>query len=182
MHAKKRSSGLAAVTAILMVAVGVAAGWLAVAPAIFGGAGSAFDGSVVQAQVVEVPSDQLVAATPLAAGVRVTSNIQVSQPRDPFRPLIDDTQLLGPGDGTVTGIGVLLLSVSDTFPLEALVAVNGIEYTVRVGDTFAGVFKVISLTPPDKDAEDGDPLANGYGVFLFGDNAFDLTVGQQILK
>lgn len=181
MHAKRRSSGLAAVVAILMVAVGVAGGWIAIAPAIFGGAGTAFDGTLTQAQIVEAPSDSLTSAAPLSAGIRVASNIQVSQPRDPFRPLIDN-QLLGDGDGTVTGIGVLLISVSTTYPLEAKVEVNGIEYTVGVGDTFAGVFKVISLTPPAEATGGTDPLANGYGVFLFGDNAFDLTVGQQILK
>ena len=148
MHAKKRSSGFAASLAIFMVALGLAAGWLAIAPAVFGGAGHAFEGSTAGAQIVAAPSDSLSSAAPLAAGIRVTSNIQVSQPRDPFRPLIDATQLLGPGDGTVTGVGVLLVSVSTTFLSTAVVEVNGIEYTVGVGDTFAGVFKVISLTPP----------------------------------
>jgi len=182
MHAKKRRSGLATVTAILMVAVGVASGWLAIAPSVFGNVGSAFEGTSAQAQVVETPSDNLAEATPLVAGIRVNSNIQVSQPRDPFRPLINPNVILGPGDGLTDGVGVLLLSVDSDFPLTAVVEVNGIQYTVGVGDTFAGVFKVISLTPPNDLLPETDPLRNGYGVFLFGDNAFDLFVGQQILK
>ncbi len=38
-----------------------------------------------------------------------------------------------------------------------------------VGETFAGSYRVVSLTEE-------------MGVFMFGDNAFQLNVGQQILK
>ena len=41
----------------------------------------------------------------------------------------------------------------------------------------AGVFKVISLALPNDNFLEIDPLKNGYGMFLFWDNAFDLTVG-----
>ena len=40
---------------------------------------------------------------------------------------------------------------------------------VRVGDTFAQVYKVVSLSETK-------------GVFMFGDAASELSVGQQILK
>ena len=50
-----------------------------------------------------------------------------------------------------------------------MVEVDGIAYTVKVGDTFATTFKVVSLT------------TNG-GVFTYGDSAFSLAVGQSILK
>ncbi|MBT8207004.1 MAG: hypothetical protein KJO18_01925, partial [Acidimicrobiia bacterium] len=53
--------------------------------------------------------------------------------------------------------------------LRATVEVNGTTYDVGVGDTFAGSYLVVSLT------EDS-------GVFTFGDTAFELGVGQQILK
>ena len=51
----------------------------------------------------------------------------------------------------------------------ATVNVDGTDYDVGVGDTFAGDFKVVSLD------------ADG-GVFLYGDNAFELSEGQEILK
>ena len=47
--------------------------------------------------------------------------------------------------------------------------VNGISYDVGVGETFAGSYKVISLEETK-------------GVFMFGDSAFELSVGQEILK
>lgn len=68
------------------------------------------------------------------------------------------------------GIRVVLLEVRDeSGSLVAVVEVDGETHTVGVGDTFAGNFKVVSLT------ESG-------GVFTFGDNAFTLAVGQSILK
>jgi hypothetical protein len=51
----------------------------------------------------------------------------------------------------------------------AVVEVDGQTYTVGVGDTFAGEFKVVSLSD------------NG-GVFTYGDSAFTLAVGQSIVK
>ncbi|MEX0825168.1 MAG: hypothetical protein WD184_00180 [Acidimicrobiia bacterium] len=51
----------------------------------------------------------------------------------------------------------------------AVVEVDGQTYTVGVGDTFAGDFKVVSLSD------------NG-GVFTYGDSAFTLAVGQSIVK
>jgi hypothetical protein len=47
--------------------------------------------------------------------------------------------------------------------------VDGTTYTVGVGETFAGSFKVVSL-------------AESSGVFQYGDSAFTLAVGQAILK
>lgn len=69
-----------------------------------------------------------------------------------------------------TGIRVSLIEVRDeSGTLVAVVEVDGETYTVGVGDTFAGNFKVISLT-------------DNSGVFTFGDSAFTLSVGQSILK
>jgi hypothetical protein len=68
------------------------------------------------------------------------------------------------------GIRVKLLEVrNEASGRVAVVEVDGIAYTVRVGDTFATTFKVVSLT------------TNG-GVFTYGDSAFSLAVGQSILK
>ena len=163
-----------------MVGVGLAVGWLAIAPGIFGASPPAFEASLPSASV-GVEAD----TAALAQGVAVLANIQVSQPRDPFRPLITDQSALGgEGSGVRNGIGVRLISVSggDGTVLRAIVEVNGVEYTVGVGDVFAGSFKVISLTPEDSDLDETDPDRFGSGVFLFGDNAFELGVGQQILK
>ena len=109
-------------------------------------------------------------------GVKVLSSFQVSQPRDPFRPLITEESSTG-GTGTGTGDGfdpsgtrVTLVEIRDIAGvLRATVKVDGADYDVGVGDTFAGDFKVVSLDPDS-------------GVFLFGDNAFELSVGQEILK
>lgn len=82
-----------------------------------------------------------------------------------------------PGGSTTTtngdtpdGIRVKLLEVRDTATGRlAVIEVDGETYAVRVGETFATSFKVVSLT------------ANG-GVFTYGDSAFTLAVGQSILK
>lgn len=68
------------------------------------------------------------------------------------------------------GIRVKLLEIrTETSGRVAVVQVDGIAYTVKVGDTFATKFKVVSLT------------SNG-GVFTYGDSVFSLAVGQSILK
>ena len=73
-------------------------------------------------------------------------------------------------DDTPAGIRVVLLEVRDEGgTLVAVVEVDGVTYTVGVGDTFATSFKVVSLN------ETG-------GVFTYGDSAFTLAVGQSILK
>lgn len=179
MHAQRRySTGTSAGLAMILIGVGLAALWLAVAPGILGGSGPGFSSNLAPVQRAAT------SPAPLAEGAVLTANLQISQPRDPFRPLITDSggQLGGPGAGQPSGIPVQLVSVSTEEPLEAVVDVNGVEYTVSVGDTFAGSFKVVSLTPPDEDLPVSDPRSRGSGVFLFGDNAFELTTGQQILK
>ena len=177
MHARRRSSGTAAVLAILLVGVGLAGAWLAMAPAIFGPSLAPFEGSLPSARVASATAAE---AAPLLEGLVVNSNIQVSQPRDPL--ITAESNVGGPGSGQRTGIEVFLVSVTTDAPYTAVVSVNSVEYTVGVGDTFAGSFKVISLTPPNDNLADSDPRRNGYGVFLFGDNAFELGTGQQILK
>ena len=100
----------------------------------------------------------------------------MAQPRDPFRPLVSDG---GSGDGSTTPddrltFGLVSVNEVDGVP-RAVVQVENVEYTVGVGDTFAGNFKVVSLTPAD-----GDESASG--VFQYGDNTFEATAGQTILK
>ena len=117
-----------------------------------------------------------------ASPVGVVESLQLSQPRDPFRPLItEDSPIAGqpgvggePGDAgdsfDPTGTTITLQEINDVSgELKATITVNGTTYTVGVGDTFAEVYKVVSLTETK-------------GVFMFGDTAFELSVGQQILK
>lgn len=162
-----KRSGRAAVIAILLIGVAVATAWWAVAPAFLGASGSALSGPLAP-----------VAASPAAAAVSgpapATGSFQTAQPRDPFRPLITESSSTGNGGGgssyEPSGTRVQLVAITDVGGvLRATVIVDSTSYDVGVGDTFADSFMVVSLS------------ADG-GVFLYGDNAFELSVGQEILK
>ncbi len=172
MHRTTHSNGTAAATAILLIGVAVALAWIA------------FSGSLIGVDIPDFEqafpdrTGQEPVAAPLLEGMRIESSIQFSQPRDPFRPLITEgsTGVTGGGgtstggDGTTTGTSITLQEIRDVNGvLRATVIVDGVSYDVGVGDEFAGTFMVVSL---DQDS----------GVFLNGDNAFELSVGQQILK
>lgn len=117
------------------------------------------------------------------APVDLVNSLQVSQPRDPFRPLItEDSPVAGlPGVGgtpgetdggfTPVGITITLREVEEIAPgeYEATIVVNGTSWVVQEGDTFATSYKVVSI---DEDS----------AVIMFGDNVFELSVGEQILK
>ncbi len=158
-----------------LIAIGIIAGWMVVTSGVLatqpthpddGGRLSA----APEAMEVETPA-------PLSA------TFQISQPRDPFRPLISEGSTSGdipgiggapgeePDDGfTPSATTITLKEIRDVSGvLRATVLVGTVSYDVGVGDTFAVSYKVVSLTA-DK------------GVFTFGDNAFELTIGQQILK
>ena len=64
---------------------------------------------------------------------------------------------------------VVFVAMTDTGGDVAVVRVSGTDYTVGVGDTFAGSYQVVSLTDTG-------------GTFLFGDSPFTLAVGEEILK
>lgn len=173
-HATPRPrSGVATAVAILLIGLGFAAAWWAVAPGVLGvdqtRPGAGLDGALAETVVADAAP-----ASALTEGVRISTSIQVAQPRDPFRPLVSDG-----GGGTASPDDRLtfgLVSVNEVSGVpRAVVQVDNVEYTVGVGDTFAGNFKVVSLTP----AEAGDA---GSGVFQYGDNTFEASVGQSILK
>ncbi len=167
---RARNSGTAAAVAILLIGVAIAGAWMFVAPSVFGPTESVLDGPLAETTLAAPASSGLI------EGVKVLSSFQVSQPRDPFRPLITEESPTGStGTGTGTGFDpsgtrVTLVEIRDVAGvLRATVKVDGTDYDVGVGDTFAGDFKVVSLDPDS-------------GVFLFGDNAFELSEGQEILK
>lgn len=167
----------ATAVALLMLAAAAALAWMVVTSGILSPPSAAAEagGPVTPVGVAVQP-----AVEPAAV---VSGGFQVSQPRDPFRPLItEDSPVAGqPGTGGNGGAGsgngfnpsgttITLQEIRDIAGvIRATVIVNGISYDVGVGETFAGSYKVISLTTTK-------------GVFMFGDSAFELTVGQQILK
>jgi hypothetical protein len=112
------------------------------------------------------------------------------QPRDPFKPLIPSgttsststtdgsgtTSSTTPGGTTSTtdfdpdSYRVSLVAIDEVAgTLRATVLVNGQTYNVGVGETFASVFKLVRITATN-------------ATFMFGDRAFVLAVGQEILK
>ena len=174
MHRDHTSSGLTAAVAILMVGVAIAMGWLIFSGTVFPAPSPLLTGPLAGTEIVETQT------APLIEGMRIENAVQFSQPRDPFRPLIteDSEADAGNGNGDTTtppenqtdGVSVTLQEIRDVSgTLRATVIVDGVTYDVGVGDTFADTFVVVSL---DTDS----------GVFLNGDNAFTLSVDQQILK
>ena len=167
----------ATVVAVLMMAAAVALAWMVLTSGVLSPSSAAAGPTSPATPVgVEVLPDVEPAAV-------VSGGFQVSQPRDPFRPLItEDSPVAGqPGTGGEGGTGsgdgfspsgttITLQEIRDVAGvIRATVIVNGISYDVGVGETFAGSYKVISLTSTK-------------GVFMFGDSAFELSIGQQILK
>ncbi len=175
MHRQANASGVAAAVAIVMIGLAIAMGWLVLSGGVLSSAADpVLDGPLADTQIV------VAAPAALAEGMRIESAVQFSQPRDPFRPLITDAAVAGNGtgdgtgggggDGVTNGSSVTLQEINSVDGvLRATVIVDGVTYIVGVGDTFAGSFQVVSLTTDS-------------GVFLNGDNAFELSVGQQILK
>lgn len=168
---------VATVVSILMLAAAVGLSWMVITSGVLS-ASSAGAETPMPAPSTSVPV-QVEVAAPSAI---VSGGFQVSQPRDPFRPLItEDSPVAGqPGVGGTGGSGnggfdpagtvLTLQEIRDVAGLlRATMIVNGISYDVGVGETFAGSYKVISLEQTK-------------GVFMFGDSAFELSVGQEILK
>ena len=172
-----RRAGTSVALSILLIGIGVAAAWVAFAPGLSADT-EVLSGELAVTEILEVEG------SPLLEGMRVNGNFQFSQPRDPFRPLIvaGGVIVTDPGTtdttvttdttipGTVDGIVVRLLDIYEIGGvLRARIEVVGVEYDVGVGETFATNFKIVSL---DSDS----------AVILFGDNAFELLIGQEIIK
>lgn len=185
-HATPRHrSGMASAMAILLIGIGFAAAWWAVAPSVLGVDRTGAQGVSLQGDFAETVVADAAPVAALSEGIRISTSIQVSQPRDPFRPLTSDSGSGGGGGGTGGGGGSTVPDDRLTFGLvsvttvdgttRAVVKVDNVEYTVGVGDTFAGNFKVVSLTPSATSTQ-------ASGVFQFGDSTFEARVGQSILK
>ncbi|MEX2555713.1 MAG: hypothetical protein WEB06_08775 [Actinomycetota bacterium] len=122
-----------------------------------------------------------VSPTPTASPTGVPESFEVFEGKDPFRPLVSAGPIGGtpapggsPGPtGGPTGSGgqrVTLMSISGSGANRvAVVVVDGTEYEVSEGDTFAGSYRVKSLTAD-------------CGTFVFGDEQFTLCEGQEVFK
>ena len=180
---------LSVFVSLLLVATAVASVWLMASAGVFTGGQPALPGAPTTGSTV--------AAAPGGAP-DPSSGYLLGQPRDPFEPLVVETTTSTTADGSTTsttggngattsttsggtttsttqdddpdGKRVTLLEVrEENGERVAVVEVDGVTYTVGVGDTFATDFKVVSLSE------------NG-GVFTYGDSAFTLAVGQSIVK
>lgn len=109
--------------------------------------------------------------------------------RDPFQPLVSAEDVSEPGvtptstpTGTIGGrdtdgdgapeeprrVGLLDVFSEDGERM-ATVDVDGDQYTVREGETFADSFRLLDLT-------------RDCGTFVFGDERFTLCIGQEVNK
>ena len=166
----------ATLVAFLMLAAAGTLAWMVITSGVLSAspatAGVPAPGAPVTAEAAPVVESAAV----------VSGGFQVSQPRDPFRPLITESSPVAgqPGTGGTGGTGsggfspsgttITLVEIRDgTVGLRATIVVNGVTYDVGPGETFATHYKVVSLTDTG-------------GVFMFGDSAFELSVRQQILK
>ncbi len=120
---------------------------------------------------------------PTASPTGIPETIDFFEGKDPFRPLVTAGGIggtpapqpggsPGPSGGPSGGDAqrVTLVSISGSGSSRtATVLVDGQEYTVSEGETFAGSYRVKSLTAD-------------CGTFVFGDEQFTLCEGQEVLK
>ena len=130
-------------------------------------------------------SSPSVFATPSPTPVPLTA--ESFEGKDPFQPLVQATQTSGatststststptPGapavptsSGQARRLTLMDIFTGDSDPV-ATVRVNGSEYSVAAGETFADNFKLLSLT-------------SRCGTFVFGDERFTLCIGQEVRK
>jgi len=112
----------------------------------------------------------------------------VIEGKDPFEPLVSAASAPGPSGGPAPAPGPSggpsgggsnpsgssrRVTLVDVFTRSgermATVTVDGTEYTVHVGDTFADNYRLLSLT-------------SSCGNFVFGDERFTLCIGQEVRK
>lgn len=188
---------LSVLVSLLLVGTAVASVWLMASAGVFTGGEAALPGAPAASGTIVAAPGGSIAVSPgfQVAQPRDPFDPLVTTPPGGGGDPDGDTTTTGAGGTTTTttgggttstttggstttttkgddpdGIRVMLLEVRDqSGGRVAVVEVDGITYTVKVGDTFATNFKVVSLT------------TNG-GVFTYGDSAFTLAVGQSILK
>ena len=166
------------------------------AVAVVGSAMAAIGSSPADPVGSEGATPRIVAAqeSPEAA---LAQDQRVGGPRDPFKPLIDETDPLASTTTTTAGGTTSTTSTTSTTvagsttsttgfvpgtvtvalkeirtvsgALQATIEVDGVTYVVREGDTFAGDFTVVTLF-------------TDRAVLTFQGRTFELRVGEAILK
>jgi len=188
--------------AVLLVATAIAAMWLMASAGVFAGAEQPLAGA---------PESTTESALSGAAGVgslKINSGFQVSQPRDPFEPLIgsdggttttidDESTTTTAGDGSTTtttaGDGsTTTTTAGSTTTTTAGDSPDGIRVVLlEVRDEGGSLVAVVEVDGETHTVGVGDTFAVSFkvisltesgGVFTFGDSAFTLAVGQSILK
>lgn len=154
---------------------------LAVVFVLLSGGGGAIEGVNSNPVVRTTPTPTVTSTTPPETG-------QAFEGKDPFQPLVVAVPAGPSGSpaptptptGSVTGVNggnnsssavtVTLLDIrKQSGKLVATVDVNGKDYNVSEGQTFANNFRVLSLS-------------SSCGTFVFGDERFSLCIGQQVNK
>jgi hypothetical protein len=180
----------AVATSILLVAAAVTAVWLMASAGVF---------RPSEGQLLPAPGSGPVIAAP-GSPVLPAGPQQVSQPRDPFRPLLlpppttttipDDTTTTTtlPDDTTTTTIP----GETTTTTTQPTDSPDGILVLLREIRTEQGVLvAVVEVDDVSYTVGVGDTFATHFkvvsldangGVFTFGTSAFTLAVGQSILK
>ena len=188
--------------AVLLVATAIAAMWLMASAGVFAGAEQPLAGAP------ESTTESTLSAAAGAGSLKINSGFQVSQPRDPFEPLIgsdggttttidDESTTTTAGDGSTTtttaGDGsTTTTTAGSTTTTTAGDSPDGIRVVLlEVRDEGGSLVAVVEVDGETHTVGVGDTFAVSFkvisltesgGVFTFGDSAFTLAVGQSILK
>lgn len=184
------------VVALALVATAVVSTWLMASAGVF---------TATERPLPSAPETSVTTVAAEAAGesMALSSAFQVSQPRDPFKPLVvapaEDTTTTTLGDGTTT------TTVGDGSTTTTTQAGSTATTTTTVGDDPDGIrvallevrtengarVAVVEVDGETYTVGVGDTFATSFkvvsltdtgGVFTYGDSAFTLSVGQSILK
>jgi len=189
--------------AVLLVATAIAAMWLMASAGVFAGA---------EQPLLGAPGSTTESTLSAAAGggsLEINTGFQVSQPRDPFEPLIDSsgggTTTTIDDESTTTTVGDGSTTTTTAGDGSTTTTIAGSTTTTTAGDSPDGI-RVVLLEVRDESGSlvavvevDGETYTVGVGetfavsfkvisltesggVFTFGDSAFTLAVGQSILK
>lgn len=185
------------VVSLLLVATAVLSTWLMASAGVFTG---------TEQDLPSAPAGTTPTTIAAAAGesLAINSGFQVSQPRDPFKPLVvtgtggDDgstTTTTGSGDGSTTTTQPGATTTTQPGATTTTTASNdpdGIRVVLLEVRTEGGSrVAVVEVDGTTYTVGVGDTFATSFkvvsltdngGVFTFGDSAFTLAVGQSILK
>lgn len=194
---------LSLLISLLLVGTAVVSTWLMASAGVFTGGEQALPSAPESTATTQAE------ASSRSESLAVTSDFQVSQPRDPFEPLVptdggddgDDTTTTttaGDGDTTTTTSGgddgstTTTTTAGSTTTTTAGDDPEGIRVTLHEvrteGDSRVAVVEVDGETYT---VGVGDTFATNFkvvslsdngGVFTYGDSAFTLSVGQSIRK